>query len=240
MEILIHIAYILLLGSFLVPDILWLRLLNIVASAAMIGYFGTRSIPDGAAVCWNFLFIAVNVVHVHKLLRERRPVLLENDEDLLYRLTFQAFDKRTFQRLLVFANWSRMENGDTLVEQGESLERFIVLVAGKVSVQVDDNEVARLGPGSLVGEMSFMTGATTSASVTALEETRYVVWPTEILKSFLAREPTVQSAMQQLIGSELVEKLRASKEHEGPAELFRTVGGHHHSKQSRSPKPSAE
>jgi CRP-like cAMP-binding protein len=62
-----------------------------------------------------------------------------------------------------------LERGDRLIEAGEARGELFVLVAGRLVVERDDVEIARITePGTLVGEMSVLLGTDHSATVTAL------------------------------------------------------------------------
>jgi hypothetical protein len=209
MSNLLHVANVLLLLSFLVRDILWLRLLNGLAGIAFIVYAATVA-PPWAPVGWNSLFLTINVVQIWRLFLERRPVHLRADELSLYRLAFRGLTPREFARLLAIGRWGDAGPGDRIVEQGVHLDCLLVLSSGTTDVVVGSARVAQLGPGQLVGEMGFLTDAKTSAAVVATEPTRYLALPTAALRALFKRHPELRSAMQMVIGSDLVNKLRGA------------------------------
>jgi CRP-like cAMP-binding protein len=210
MQNLIHLANVLLLASFLVSDILWLRLLNVLAGGAFIAYFASATPLAWAPIGWNALFLSINLVQIWRLLMERRPVHLSADELALHRLAFRALTPREFVRLLAVGQWCEARPGDRLVEQGVRVERMLVLHAGSTDVVVAGARVAQLRPGQLIGEMGFLTDAATSADVVAAEPTRYFAIPTESLRSLFKKHPELRAAMQAVIGADLVAKLRAA------------------------------
>lgn len=62
-----------------------------------------------------------------------------------------------------------LERGEALIETGEALGELYVLVSGRLVVERDGIEIARITePGTLVGEMSVLLGTDHSATVTAL------------------------------------------------------------------------
>jgi hypothetical protein len=208
MESLVHVANVLLLASFLVRDILWLRLLNVLAGVAFIVYFAAQ--PVWAPVGWNGLFLLINVVQIWRLFLERRPVRLSAEELALHQLTFRALTPREFSRLLGIGRWADAPAGERLVEQGVVLDRILVLCSGGADVVVGASRVAQLRPGQLVGEMGFLTGAKTSACVVAREPVRYLALPAAALRALFQKHPELRAAMQAVIGSDLVAKLRAA------------------------------
>jgi hypothetical protein len=210
MQNVIHLANVLLLLSFLVSDILWLRLLNLAAGVAFIVYFTTSSPPVLAPVGWNVLFMAINVVQVYRILVERRPVRLKADELALYKLAFRVLTPREFERILAIGRWEEAGAGECLVEQGVRLDRVLVLHSGATSVVQGGARVAELGPGQLVGEMGFLTDAKTSARVVTNEPTRYFALPADALRALFKKHPELRIGMQMVIGNDLVAKLRAA------------------------------
>ena len=74
MEGLLYGANILYLISYAVRDILWLRILTVVAASILIAYFWLLPEPLYTVVYWNLLFTGINIYWVTRLMLERRPV----------------------------------------------------------------------------------------------------------------------------------------------------------------------
>jgi predicted acylesterase/phospholipase RssA/CRP-like cAMP-binding protein len=63
----------------------------------------------------------------------------------------------------------QFQDGDYLVRRGESADHVLVIVAGTARViSADEVELAILGPGHLVGEVSILAGGTRTADVVAV------------------------------------------------------------------------
>ena len=71
MEILIYIANILYLLSYFVQDMLRLRVLTVIAALCLVSYFYFQPEPMMTVVYWNLFFIALNVVHLWRILAAR-------------------------------------------------------------------------------------------------------------------------------------------------------------------------
>lgn len=209
MLVLIHVANVLYLCSYLVKDIFWLRALTVVAGLVLLAFYALQPTPVWAAIAWNVLFTVINVVQLVLLFLERRPVALGEREQRLYRLVFRSLTPREFVKLLAVGRWEEARTDERLVQSGQALERIMVILAGRTAVRAGDKEIAKLGEGQFVGEMSFLTGQTPTAEVVALEPTRYVAWPTRDLSHFLKTNPALRAAIQMVIGTDLVGKLRA-------------------------------
>lgn len=222
MDYLIHLGNLLIFASFAVVDILWLRLLQVIASAAFIGYFVAHDLL--APVIWNVAFIGVNVGHSIRLIRARRPIALTSEQERLYLRTFRSISRREFLALVSRGEWRDAAAGELLVEQGEPLAQLILVTHGRVSVRVGEAEVARLGAGNFVGEMSFITGHPPSASVCATERLRAIVWSASDLHRFLDGARELKVKLERIIGADVIDKLRV--QHDGlDLTLVRSVNG---------------
>jgi hypothetical protein len=71
MESLIYVANILYLLSYMVRDILHLRILTIVAACCLVTYFYTQAEPLMTVVYWNLFFVALNVFQLSNIMLGR-------------------------------------------------------------------------------------------------------------------------------------------------------------------------
>lgn len=204
----IHAANVAILASFLVRDILWLRALSVLAGALFIAYFGLRTTPEIEPIAWNAVFMALNVVQITALLRERRPVKLDEREQRVYDLAFRALSPRELLRLVAIGDWVELDAGAVVIEQGCMPDRVLAITEGTFAVEVDGRKVAELGPGRLVGEMSFLTGAATTARVRSVARVTCLSLPSERLRALTKESPELRAALQRVIGLDLAAKLQ--------------------------------
>ena len=80
MDILIHSANVLYLVSYVMRNILWLRMFTVVGASCLMAYLYFRPDPLITAVCWNVVFVLLNLYWIVRLILERRPVRLSEDE----------------------------------------------------------------------------------------------------------------------------------------------------------------
>jgi hypothetical protein len=73
-HVLIHVANVIYLASYLVKDILWLRLLAVVAGSVLLAVYALLPHPLWGAFAWNVVFLLVNLKQIRMLLLERRAV----------------------------------------------------------------------------------------------------------------------------------------------------------------------
>lgn len=208
MSWLMHLANVLFLASYAVRDILWLRVLTVLASLTLIAWFAAGGpAPEWSGIAWQSVFLAINGLRLARLIAERRPVVLTEDEERVHRLVFRALRPRQMRALSQLGAWQGLEPSAPLARAGEPLARLFVIATGRAGVEVNGERVTELGPGSLVGEMSFLTDAIPRASVLATEPMRVLGWDKATLRAYLEDEPDVRTALQQAIGADLCAKL---------------------------------
>lgn len=203
-----HVAFILIALSFLVRDILWLRVLSISASIASIayGYFAPAT-PLWIIIGWNVVFILLNLVQIAVLLRERRGVTFSDEERELYQSSFSRFTPVEFMRLIRIAVWKNAERGTLLMRAGEEAAEVMLIFSGRVNVEKNGRKLAELRSGDFVGEIGFVKRTAAAATVAVLEPTRYVAWPKAALRSLLERNPSMAVVLNAELTEDMADKL---------------------------------
>lgn len=210
MDYLINIANILYLFSYLVRDILWLRILTVIAASCLIPYFYFRPDPLIIAIYWNLLFTSLNIFWIVWLLIERRPVQLSGNDLRLYQLVFRCLTPREMQQLLALGRWEKAAEQECFISQGNTLDRLMVICSGKACVMKDGKAVEELGDGQFIGGIPFISENSAPADVIALEETYYMSWPKKELKAFLEGKAELHTALQLTLGFDLSKRLEAT------------------------------
>jgi CRP-like cAMP-binding protein len=205
---LFNLGNVLYLVAFSVRDMLWLRILTVVAQLCLMPYYCVRTEVLYAPICWGTLFILINLVQIVWLILESRPVFLGEEELHLYRTVFRGLKPREFLKLLSIAEWKQAKLGEELLAQNKPVVELLLISAGRGTVEMDRRHVAELGSGQFVGEMGFLTEQPASARVVAAIPTTYLAWPAAKLRSLLASTPGLHLKMQGVLGSDLVGKLR--------------------------------
>jgi hypothetical protein len=72
-------------------------------------------------------------------LSERRPVVLSNKEEQLYRVAFSSIDKREFLRLVSLARLVDCSPGEVILEKGQHISEAIVVIAGDIEAVLGSN-----------------------------------------------------------------------------------------------------
>jgi hypothetical protein len=75
----------------------------------------------------------------------------------------------------------KLGEGAVLVTQGAEGDKLYLLLDGVLAVEVDGEQVAEMGPGTIVGERALLEGGVRTATLRALTPIRFVVIPAELV-----------------------------------------------------------
>lgn len=127
---------------------------------------------------------------------------------------FAELDLDAFVALVALMSLRHCEAGEVISTEGEGGDTITVLVAGKAEVtrQVDGKPktLAFLGGGSIFGELSLLTGAPPSVTVTAVAETEVFEIKREHLNQLAREYPTVTAALTQFAQTRMAKNLVAT------------------------------
>jgi hypothetical protein len=210
----IHVANLLYLSSYLVRDILWLRVLSVAAGLSLLPFYWTvNSSPLWEPIAWNVLFASVNLVQIGILVWERRPRRLQGTEQFLHQTVFPELTAGEFLRLVRKGTWRDVAAGELVVDQGSLVGETMIIAEGTMEVRHGDQRIAELRPGQCIGEMSFLSGGRAAGSVVALRPCRVLAWPQPTLQRLLDTDPGLAFKIRAVFSRDVVAKLRA---HGGP------------------------
>ena len=200
-----HLAFGLIAFSFLVKDILWLRIVSILASAFSIFYNWVIPVePMWIAIHWNLVFIMLNLYHIAVIIYEKRPVHMNPKDKELYETLFKDLSPVEYLKISKIANWKKFKSGQKIIKQGLPVKDLVLIYNGTVDVAVDKGKVAELRDGQFVGEMSFLTEKPATATCITKHATECLVWKQDEFKELLKRNPSLYYSIQSLLSNQLV------------------------------------
>ena len=199
-----HLAFGLIAFSFLVKDILYLRLVSVLASLFSVFYNYTIPIePMWLAINWNIVFIVVNIYHIAVLIYEKRPVQMSPKYKELYETMFKDMTPVEFLKIAKIADWIHFKEGEVITQQKHTVDTLNLIYNGTVNVTVDGSTVAQLKDGQFVGEMSFLTEKPATATCVVKHDTELLVWPQKEFKDLLKRNPSLYFTIQSLLSAQV-------------------------------------
>ena len=140
------------LAAFVLTDILYLRILIIVAN--MLTAIAGLMYPNMSIVVWSVLFIVLNACMVIKLLLERIPLLVPEDLKSLYLMFKLSMTPREFLRMINLSSLVQFKKGDYILRVGDEAKGLMVVKTGEVEIKYDDVVVRMITPCNFIGELS--------------------------------------------------------------------------------------
>ena len=103
-------------------------------------------------------------------------------------------------------------DGEPIVREGEPIESIFFVTGGEfvVTTGADDTELARLGTGEVVGEISYIDARPPTATVTAVEDGRVLAISREALTEKLESDPRFASRFYKAVSTFLADRLRST------------------------------
>ncbi|WP_421724362.1 Crp/Fnr family transcriptional regulator [Bauldia sp.] len=194
-------------------DILWLRVLTVISLGFEIPYFFFQPDPLWDGIGWDVAFIAINAYWIARLLYERRPVHFTDEQKRLYQIALNRLRPRHVRTLFKTGTSRSIAANERIATQGKALDEVVLIVEGKVDIQIDGQKVEEMGEGHFFGTASFLAAPgehTAFATVVAVEPTRVITWKKEQLHKLIADDNELGLAIEASLGMEIAQLLARS------------------------------
>ncbi|MEM9330104.1 MAG: cyclic nucleotide-binding domain-containing protein [Pseudomonadota bacterium] len=205
-----HFAYVLLIVSMMMRSMNWLRFFAILAGSISSVYYWILS--DYVSMFWEALFSLVNVAQLIILQIENRRGKFSEEESMFIKTCLTGIERAHSRRLMKLGAWTEVQEEVTLITQDTCPGHLKFLVSGGAKVLRDGREIGSVKTGDFLGEMSYLTGKTATASVITTEPTRYLAFERKSLRAHLDKNPEVRHALEASFNRNLVEKLAKTSE----------------------------
>lgn len=111
------------------------------------------------------------------------------------------------------------QSGRVLIRQGEPIDAVYIVVEGRFAVTregSDLGEVARVGAGEVLGEISYLDRHPPTATVTAVEDSVVLELPREALTRKIESDPGFSARFYHALAAFLADRLRSTLAQLGP------------------------
>ena len=206
-QYLVHFSNILMLVSYSVRDILWLRWFAVAAAITNMPYFLLQPEILWPPVLWAGVFTAINLYQIARIYLEPRPVVLSDDEQRLYDLGFRSMRPRDFVSLTLAGEWRDGAAGDKLLTEGQPVASICIPISGTLEVHRRGEYLGRLDPGQIVGSSLALTGSASPVDMAFSGPARYMLWPLSSIRVFLDKRPELRVTLQGLVNRDLAGKV---------------------------------
>lgn len=205
---LVNLSNLVFLWAFSVRDVLKLRILSVASSCVILPYYYFQREALWPPIFWGVAFIIVNGVRIVILALERRPVVLSDNEEELYRLAFGSIDKRDFLRLVSLAHWVDCSPGEVILKKGQQISDAIVLISGEIEAILDGRTILAFRPGQLIGDVNAYSGLANPVDVVARGPASLAKWDLGHMREFTESRPELRAKLLQIESADLAAKLR--------------------------------
>ncbi len=101
--------------------------------------------------------------------------------------------------------------GTKVIEEGKAVEDLFIVLDGKLSVSTrDGGEIAQIGSGEIVGEMSFIDQRPPAASVTAIDACHLLRLSRTVVDARVSENPRFAAHFYKAIATFLSDRLRGT------------------------------
>ena len=189
---------------------IWLRSTLIIAALLELYYsFNITSEPLWTDIIWSIVFVGTNLWWVSVLYYEKLTLNLGDHEKRMLELTFSKMNPTHFKKLLRLGTIRTVPENTSLIKEKTQINELMLIIKGLVKITRNDKILAYVKDGRFVGEMSFMSGETTTADCDTLEETEMIVWDKAILTEFLKKNEDIKKELNDVFSEDLIKKLVA-------------------------------
>ena len=122
----------------------------------------------------------------------------------LYETLFKDLSPVEYLKITKIANWKTFKSGETIIRQEHLVTDLVLIYNGTVDVVVGKKKVAELKDGQFVGEMSFLTEKSATATCIVKHDTECLMWKQPEFKDLLKRNPSLYYTIQGLLSNQLI------------------------------------
>ena len=151
--------------------------------------------------------------------QENRPAEVQSGEpiekpvEMLRDLPWLSLvNEEVFQKVVAGFEYRQFPEGATLLKEEDPDTGMFVIVEGRVRIEIRGISMNELGSGSLIGEMSVLTGYPRSASIVAVTPVTVVWIESNTLKSIMKKAAVLENGLWEFASRRFAMNLLGRKE----------------------------
>jgi CRP-like cAMP-binding protein len=209
-ENIVHLGAALYLVGFLFRDQILLRLFVIAGDLVYISYFYfAPDAPLWGGVFWSAVFMLVNTVMIVRILADRTPFSMSDEEIELFRF-LETLSPGEFRQLIKVGSWRTATETTVLAHENRPLEQLYYVLTGPITIEKAGSAPRVIEPRAFIGEVAFLLPKPASATVTLAPGARYVTWDKAALRRQQLRSPTLAIALSAALNRDMALKVARS------------------------------
>ncbi|KAG5324377.1 POPD1 protein, partial [Acromyrmex charruanus] len=166
------------------------------------------------AALWNALFVAINFVHVCTLLYKLRPIKFTREIEEVYVAVFQPLrvSRHQFRKVLNCMKIIRQLKYQEVYAQEKvtKVDSLSLVLSGKLVVSQNGRALHIVFPHQFLDSPEWFGVSTDEyfqVSITAMEESRILLWHRDKLKLSIISDQFLQAVFDHILGRDVVKKL---------------------------------
>lgn len=166
------------------------------------------------AALWNALFVAINFVHVCTLLYKLRPIKFSREVEEVYIAVFQPLrvSRHQFRKVLNCMKIIRQLKYQEVYAQEKvtKVDSLSLVLSGKLVVSQNGRALHIVFPHQFLDSPEWFGVSTDEyfqVSITAMEESRILLWHRDKLKLSIISDQFLQAVFDHILGRDVVKKL---------------------------------
>ena len=194
--------------SFLMQDMSRLRLIAIVSAVFGIFYnYNVTESPLWLVIFWLSTFMTINLSMLVAEHIRNKSAKFNKDEQELFETLFPELSAFEFLQLLNAGSWKTIRSREKFISAKKENFKLALIWRGQAKVLKGKKVAANLKRGTLIGEISFLTGEKPTADVLLEPGSLIFAWDHEKLRRWLSKNSDAASIFQRLITSDLAAKI---------------------------------
>lgn len=198
-------SYLALQLNFLSGQSLAYSLLNIAAAGTVLISLTTQF--NLTSVLIQVMWVIISLLGIARLIIVRYSAPYSSDEQALVDAAFPDVPKEVVRGFLSAGTWMDGEDGEILTVQSEPVGELVFLVSGRGEVVIGGSSVGMIGDGVFIGELTALTGAPATATVTLRGPSRYFSMSSRKLRHLAKRNQRLGAALERAFAADVSRKL---------------------------------
>ena len=202
-----HLSFLLAAFSFLMRDIIWLRIISIISG--LIGIIFNFLIPAGPLwipIMWLTIFICINIYMITSFYYSNRSSGFSENDLNIWKNNFWGLTAEEFRKVRKIMELKSFNN-EKIISKGQETKYIYFILSGKLNIKINNSIVNVLSVGDVAGEMSFLNETEANADVFSETNTKCIALEKAKLRKFMIRSPAFHVSVTKLFNKNLMKKI---------------------------------
>ena len=184
--------------------------LNLFAAAAVLLSL-TENYNQSSALI-QIMWIVISLAGMVRLLLVEKALQFNEDEWRVLDAIAPGLSKDQGRKLLNLGEWRTLPAGSPVIVEGRPTEVLGYLLEGSFVVLKGDMPILSLGPGTVIGEITYLDGTPATARIDVMDDARLFAIDAVRLRALVERNDDIGNAIERSVARTLRGKLQATSQ----------------------------